>query len=807
MHRRFEQTGDRADLEAATVVAQQAVNATSSDHVNLAMHLSTLVIVLLARFWQTGDAADLDAAIDAGREAVTLTPRRHPNLAHYLSSLGGSLRIRFERTGDPADLEAAIDAGQQAVALTPPGHPNLATYRSALAVSLHTRFEQTGDPAELDAAIDAGQQAVAASPPGHPDRTGYLSNLAVSLHTRFEQTRDAADLDAAIDAGQQAVALTPPGHPGLATYRSALGNSLFARFERAGNSADLTAAIGCWQEASKVPTGTPSTRLAAARRWGAVAASAGRVHEAAEGHAVGVSLLPVVAWHGLDRRTRQEQITLWAGLAADAAACAVMDGCPDRAVELLEQGRSVLWAQALNLRSDLTRLAAKDRKLAERLDGIRKVLDGPVPAEALSLQEPAAGSTGATRRARQMEDAVELRRRKAREWDEVLAEVRLMDGFERFLAATPYPELATAAVDGPVVIVNASHHGCHALIVEADSELPRVIDLPHLSLDAAVNRAVAMVEALAGTGDPHRAFPQRERSRRTVLDVLDWLWNVAAEPVLSALGHTSPRRVGDLWPRVWWCPTGPLAILPFHAAGHHPVFRTATASGTDCVPGRVISSYTPTLTALTRARQPLTPAPVRQLTVGMPVTPGYLPLPAVSAEMNILARHFSPGPVNHQLTGPHATRAAVLAAVATHSWAHLACHASQNDVDPDRSGFALWDGALTIGDLAAQPTQRQDLAYLSACETATGSALHLDEAIHLAAGMQFLGYRHVIATMWTIADSPAPRVANTVYTMLTNNGTLDPGRTAVALHNAIGSLRREDSTDPLLWAPYIHIGP
>ena len=277
--------------------------------------------------------------------------------------------------------------------------------------------------------------------------------------------------------------------------------------------------------------------------------------------------------------------------------------------------------------------------------------------------------------------------------------------------------------------------------------------------------------------------------------------------MLTALGHTSPPETGDPWPRVWWCPTGPLTVLPIHAAGHHPRLRTATTSSTDCVLDRVISSYTPTLTALTRASQPSAPAPVRQLTVGMPTTPGLPPLPAVPSELEVLARYFPPGDGNHQLTGPQATRAAVLTAIATHSWVHLACHASQQHADPDRSGFALWDATLTITDLAAQPTQRRDLAFLSACQTATGSVRHLDEAIHLAAAMQFLGYRHVIATMWTIADSPAPHIADTVLHHA-HRGTADQTLAGPPKPSTTPStsLRQTDPTNPLLWAPYIHLG-
>jgi CHAT domain-containing protein len=221
----------------------------------------------------------------------------------------------------------------------------------------------------------------------------------------------------------------------------------------------------------------------------------------------------------------------------------------------------------------------------------------------------------------------------------------------------------------------------------------------------------------------------------------------------------------------------------------------------------VISSCTPTLTALIRARQPAAGTGVRQLTVGMPATPGQSPLPAVPAELKVLARHFPPGNGSRQLAGPQATRAAVLIAIADHSWVHLACHASQQHADPARSGFNLWDGTLTIADLAAQPTQGRDLAFLSACQTAAGSVRHLDEAIHLAAAMQFLGYRHVIATLWTINDSPAPHLADTVYTTLTQDGKPDPGSAAEALHHAIHTLRQTDPTNPLLWAPYIHLGP
>ena len=849
---RFERAGDAADLDAAIDAVRRAADLTPPGHRDLAMYLSNLGVSLRTRFERAGDAADLDAAIDAGRRAVDLIPPGHPDLAAYLSNLGDALRVRFERAGDAGDLDAAINVVRRAVDLIPPGHQSRAGILSNLGLALRARFERAGDAGDLDAAIDAGRRAAALTPPGHagaaprlcrtwgspcapgssglgtPETSTARSSSAGGPRASPRPAAPAApgscrtwkapwspgssgpgtratSTPRSTPAGE-AADLTPPGHPGLAGHLSNLGLALRARFERAGDVGDLDAAIGCWRQASDVPAGTPSVRLAAARAWGEAAAAAGRTREAAEGYAAAVGLLPTTAWHGLDRATREEHLAQWAGLAADAAACAILDTRPGLAVELLEQGRSVLWTQSLNLRSDLSLLADKAPGLAERLDSIRVILDSPVPEMTPARSEQAASGVWEPVRAQQQQDAAELRRRKAREWDEVLDQVRALPGFGHFLAAVPYADLKSAAADGPVVIVNASSYGCHALIVDPGREQPRVAILPDLSLEAAAEHANELLAALAGADDPGRSFLDQEKDRRAVLDVLDWLWDVIGGPVLTAVGYTGAPGAGSPWPRVWWCPTGPLAALPIHAAGHHPRLRTTATGSADSVPDRVISSYTPTLTALARARQPAAAAPVRHLTVGMPDAPGLPPLPAVPAELKVLARALPPGKDNHQLTGPQATRAEVLAAIAGHSWVHLACHAGQQDADPARSGFALWDGTATIADLAAQPTQSRDLAFLSACQTAAGSVRHLDEAIHLAAAMQFLGYRHVIATMWTIPDSPAPRVADTFYTALEPHGQPDPGQTAEALHHAIGALRQADPTDPPLWAPYIHLG-
>jgi tetratricopeptide (TPR) repeat protein len=779
---RFDLTGEPADLDDAISAGREAVDLTPPGGLSAPDLLSNLGSALMQRFLLAGERSDLDAAIDFKQQALALTAPGDPARARYLSNLGTSLRARFESTGKGADLDAAVDAGQQAVALCLAGSPHLGRYLLNLCSTLRTRYLLAGNDEDLDAAVAAGRRAVALLPPAHASRGDALGVLAIALYSRYERSAVLDDLDGVIETGRQAVAVTAPDDPNRASYLSNLGLYFLARFRRTGQNPDLDAAVGYLQQATELRTGIPESRLVAARAWGRAAVSAGRVSEAAQGFAAAVGVLPELVWHGLARATKAEQLSQLAGLAADAAACAVLDGRPQDAIEILEQGRSVLWTQALHLRSDLSRLEEKAPDLARRLDSIRRVLDA-------SAAKPEVDQAS----------GIESRRRLARAWDTTLARVRTMAGFGHFLTATPYGELAAAGGAGPVVIVNASVYGCHALIIDGTTAGPRVVDLPGMSLDGAIERSATLADALHGRLRPGR-------TSQAVFDVLGWLWDVVAEPVLSELGMLQAAPPDGPRPRLWWCPTGPLTQLPIHVAGRYQ--GPGDLTGSDCrVPRHVISSYTPSLAALIRARRQPEPAAARYLSVGVSAAPGWPALPAVPVEMEVLARYFPPGPDSRQLNESEATCGAVLAALCTCSWVHLACHASQREADPDVSGLALWDGQLTISDLSGQPDAHRELAFLSACETAAGSPRHLDEAIHLGAAMQFSGYRHVIATLWSIADAPSPQVADRVYALIAGAAGPDSSRAAEALQDAVDDLRLRNPGDPLLWAPYLHLGP
>ncbi|KAG2099629.1 uncharacterized protein F5147DRAFT_814091 [Suillus discolor] len=77
--------------------------------------------------------------------------------------------------------------------------------------------------------------------------------------------------------------------------------------------------------------------------------------------------------------------------------------------------------------------------------------------------------------------------------------------------------------------------------------------------------------------------------------------------------------------------------------------------------------------------------------------------------------------------------------------------------------------------------------------TVMGDEKSPDESIHLAAAMQFSGFRSVIGSMWSVDDEVAQEVVSGFYdNLIDDSGRLDCTRAATALHNALKKLQRSD---------------
>jgi tetratricopeptide (TPR) repeat protein len=347
---RFELTGVPADLDAAIEVARRA--GTPYELAN-ALH---------ARHVHAGDRQDLDEAITVLRAALPAAD--DSDRPGCLSNLGLFLRTRFQVSGAQDDLEAAVSVSRAALA----DLPGDAAVLSNLAYALRIRA-QRGGPA--DEAVAVARAAVAATGPRGPRLPGLLANLAAALATRFLRDRDPGDRDEALLVNDRGAALLPPGSPELAKNRANHGRYLA---ELSDDPDELSAAGAAWRAAVAGRTASPTVRVEAARRCGAAFARHGQWPDAAADYAEAVSLLPVLAWPGLGRASREHLMTATKELAADAAGASLWAADPEAAVVLVEHGRGVLWGQLLDLRVDLERLEEQAPELTHRLAAVRAAL-------------------------------------------------------------------------------------------------------------------------------------------------------------------------------------------------------------------------------------------------------------------------------------------------------------------------------------------------------------------------------------------------------------------------------------------------
>ncbi|MGA5171265.1 CHAT domain-containing protein [Streptomyces lavendulocolor] len=876
---RYHHSGNLAHLMEAIAVAREAVATVPPDLPPFAALSSNLSGALVAAFERLGRLADLDEAVTATRNAVQATPTGRPDRRIYLSNLAAALRIRYIRLGATEDLVEARESALESYGTCPPEHPHHGRFLSVSRAVHQTAYEHSGAAEHLEMFSAAAFIALIATPVNHPEfplrasefaditrlrfehggseealqesidwsrralnsssaageRPELVFRYAQVLRTRYTASGAPSDLDEALAWAQKAVDLPTTDRTRRIAHLINLAGCLQLRAEHRDSWSYTERAAGAWTEVARDESAAPSQRIEAGLQAATLLARLGRYAAAAESAEEAVLLLPQAAARRLGRRDRQQAIGRYAGLAGTAAALALEAAAPDdpeaaeRAAGLLEVGRAVLLGQALEVRGDLAELTERRPELAARFRELREHLDQPEAVE-IGMRDRVQPGGGTDARHYLNQELVEL-----------LRIIRSLPGLNRFGLPPSPAELREAAAEGPIVLINVNGQRSDAILITPDRV--RALPLPGLTPDAVARQVEAFDRALGRTSSDESA-----EERSTMLaGVLQWLWDNAAGPVLTALGHTRTPGPADAdihaathktqqpsWPRIWWAPGGLLGTLPLHAAGHHTE-KPADPAQRRTVLDRVVSSYTPTVRALRhareRARGPIDHSTAHSLVVAMPATPG-LPndgrLWQVDDEVRAVRRHLpdaevllGPEPDSSSTGGPDMvpTRANVLVRLPRSAIAHFACHGTTDPDDPSRSLLLLHDHAthpLTVAQLAPVLHDCAQLAYLSACSTAVTHADTLvDEAIHLATAFQITGYPRVIGTLWTIKDNIAVTMADLFYRGLAlGNGPLDPGRSAYALHHAVRSIRDgyglpqgfHRAATPALWAAHIHVG-
>ncbi|KAF8197828.1 CHAT domain-containing protein [Mycena galopus ATCC 62051] len=812
---RFRRLGDLSDLEIALKWDQEAVDLTPADHRDKAARLQRLAVSFTERYRMLGDLKDLEAALRNDQHAVDLTSADDPERAKRVQSLGISFKDRYLRLRDMKDLQTALHYDQQAVDLTPPDNPDKAACLENLAMSLKYHYERLGDLKDLEASRQNNQEALNLIPLDHPDRAGYLHNLGAVFTERYQRLSNQQDLENAVQKTQEAIIFAPKDTSGIdmAVYFEDFAHSLRLRYDASENLKDLETAMQMYQKAVeltpsdhpdlagrlqslavafkrqydvfedpkdleemhkqylqsfRLPTKTPESSWHAALEWASFAEEA---EYALTAYSTAFRMLPEILWLGHAIPTRHNALhRLDVGSVASTAVktCIKFNNLTN-AVEIIEQGLATTFQQMLQLKPDVGELPTEQAQMLQKLSS--ELYSGTI---------------------RNIGDV-------AIERKYLLEEIHQQPGFEYFLLPKPYSVLCQAANQGPIVILNSHKAGCDGIIILNPTSNPVHVPLPDVTLDILKSQRDTLRGLIDCCGArtredsaSTRLFGRKEQfnyksAKDGFADLLTLLWEIIVGPVYQVLASHGISKG-----RLWWLSTGAFTGLPLHACSPTDAF---------------IHSYTPTLGSLLEAQVKKSSCPHEVGVVGVTHTgPGRRKyLEGVEEEVKNICSAIKDCPLQC-LEGEQATPNAVKDQLGHCSWVHLACHGTQDLVEPIKSCLLLYEGELGLEKILQMPLSNAEFVFLAACQTAMGDTELVNESFHLGGGFIAAGFRSVVGTLWSMRDQDGPLVAERFYGHLFRDGRKpQASEAAEALQIAVKELKARNVPYEC-WIPFIHIG-
>jgi CHAT domain-containing protein len=667
------------------------------------------------------------------------------------------------------DLDEAIVLDREALNLRPQGHPDRSMSLNNLALHLSTRYDQLGAMQDLDEAIVLDREALNLCPQGHPDRSNVVEqpcssslHLGTSSSGKCRTSMRPLSLIEKPSTFARKDTLIDHNHWKTLHTTSVVGS------HRSKQLQDEEELFSLYAQLVHVTQTVSSSDLSAARAWIRVAEDFQHptillAYETSLRLLVQhLATLPSLPQHHIILKK------LTSSLAVDAFSACLRKRAPARAVELLEQGRGVFWSQLTRLHSpldDVIVTGPAGKTLADEFTRLASLIRNTL------------NSAGADQHERLCRLNLEMQR--------VVTNIRELPGLSRFLLPSLFSDLQRAASGGPVIIVNASKYSCDALVVLLDRD---PVHIPMQITQENVRELSTELRTLT-------VRATRTDMTREIASFLRKLWDQIVSPIVDVLQTTHPSRS-----RIWWCPTAEFSVLPLHAAGPY-------RKGQRNLPDLYISSYTPTLTALIRARRPDPSNSATQgkrfIAIGQAKAAGESELLSVGAELANIGQRVSGLATFTRIDGEESCISRVVEELGKNEWVHLACHGLPNPTQPFESAFALHDGHFTIQRIIGCDLKNPEFAYLSACHTTVGDESSPDEVIHLASAMQFLGFRSVIGTMWAVDDGETNKITSTFYKhMVDESGRLDHTRAAFALNKTMKSVNIPFDQRIL----YIHLG-
>jgi hypothetical protein len=478
----------------------------------------------------------------------------------------------------------------------------------------------------------------------------------------------------------------------------------------------------------------------------------------------------------------------------------------EEAIGTLERGRALLWSEMRHLRASIDQLMQADPQLGHEFAAVNRDLEELTksipPSHKLSVDDGAADNL----RAVDPFGRFLLKQRSLlKERKDLISQIQALPGFDRFLKPPSFDTLCSAASRGPVIIINHSKWRSDILILLHNTS-PSLIPTP----DDFFGRASALKAELLGARNEYG--PDSDHYNQTLAHVLTELYDLVGKPVIDRLRQLEVPEQS----RIWWCPTSVFCSLPLHAMG--PILSDGSGEERYFL-DIYIPSYTPTLSALildeSDRREPDSPTsclPSLLLVAHFDVPSPDVSLSEVCKDVKVIQELNTRLPIK-SLISEGATTTSVLDGLRDHQFVHFVCHGTLEASKPFDAGFELHGNErLTLLNIVRSRLPAAEFAFLSACHTAElTDGSFPDEGLHLAAAVQYCGFRSVVGTMWAMANEDGPELAKYFYKSMfpkREQGELVPyyKKSAGALRDAVKKLRKKRGVTLERWVNFVHYG-
>ena len=769
-----------------------SLTASSSDEKFRFLTTNALAMEARDRFTQYSLDEDLEEANSYTSQVIDLLSHESPEKSREPLLESEAIRESYSATR----FAEKIQHLEGLLSITPPGTERHKECLSLLASWYESKFYRTDDVSDIEESIKYGRLDLDATHSSDPWRINSLGALRNLLLLAFESTSKVSYLEESITISYDILELRNAPHAQFYTIQT-LVQSLLQREKLVGRIEDRHEAVRLMPMAINNQHAREPDRFRLSCFWAILARNIGHpstltaYKSAMSLMQKSLSFAPTVSVQHTRLVTMGEHCQT---MPLDYASYQIRLGRFEEAVETLEQGRTLLWSEMRGLRTSMAQLIIEDSPLAKRLAEINLEL------EALTISITPSGRPemeGDVARGRDGMDPfgrlVVKQRKLVEERDALISQTQGRPGLERMSSAPSFTTLRSAASRGPVIIINHCDWRSDILIISHNS-LPYSIPTADDFYARANRLRDELVEARTHGLDSIEY-------QDALCSVLKSLYELVGKPVIKGL-----RALGvPEQSRLWWCPISVFCSLPLHAMGPIPSRGT---SSKQYLLDLYIPSYTPSLSALIESRNgsPQILGKPSLLLVAQPDDS----LPGVRGEVKVI-RALKGRVAVAGLVSSEATPSSVVEGLRGSQLAHFACHGVLETGKPFDASFRLHGGSrLTLLEIVRSRLPDAEFAFLSCCHAAEiteGSVA--DEGLHLAAAMQYCGFRSVVGTMWEMADTDGRDLAKSFYkSLFSDQETSVPHyeRSAGALRDATQKLRGKRGINLERWVNFVHYG-